>query len=102
MPSVQDWAARAASRIDDEYPMKASGYRARPSEARIAAIIATFAAPILKLLNETRRSHSNGWNEEVCDSKPCPKSKEDEYLTGDEKCTCSADAWNARIDEALR
>lgn len=96
MPSIQDWAARAASRIDDEY--KQHDELNWPSQDSIAAIIATFAAPILTLLNEARRTHDG-------------KCKVFETATEDAEgileldgadCTCGVSAWNARINEALR
>lgn len=96
MPSIDDWAAKAADRIDDEYPH--ARREQRPSVERIAAIVATFAEPILMLLAESRRSHHRGYNDESCDYPPCPASDED---VNDEKCTCGADAWNARIETAL-
>jgi hypothetical protein len=92
MPSIQDWTARAARRICIE--VNAPTLLAR--EERFAAIIATYAAPLVRLLNEARRPHDRGWNEESCDYAPCPKSQEEH-----EGCTCGADAWNARIDRAL-
>lgn len=98
MSSINDWAAKCAERVvtefDDEWT---AGKRWRAQE-RVAAIIATFAKPMLDLLNEARREHSRGYNDEGCDYPPCPKSQEE---NDDEKCTCQADAWNARIDAAI-
>jgi len=99
-PSVQDWAARAARKILDDLVIKHHRIVGVPTEERIAAIIVTFAEPILNLLHEARRTHDRGYHAESCDYPPCPKSEED--ADDDTKCTCAADKWNARIDEALR
>jgi hypothetical protein len=88
---VQDWAARAGAYIRESGPVSAH---------RVAAIVAFFAEPLVKLLEEARRSHDRGYNDESSDYPPCPKSDED--ALHDARCTCSADAWNARIDEVLK
>lgn len=54
---------------------------------------------LVSLLRESKRKHDRGYNEESCDYPPCPLSYEDATLS--EKCTCGADAWNARVDAAL-
>ena len=87
MPSINDWAARAAERIADEPILKK---RDKQWEERVAAIIATFAAPILKLLEESRHVHYE-----------CTREGDEENTTPDD-CTCGADEWNKKIDEALR
>lgn len=112
MPSVNDWAARAADRIDDEYP-HARGKR-RPSVDRVAAIIATFAEPLVGLLRESRRLHEHyeGQPQRCCPQCACESwigdeqvetDDDDEYPANrpDEPCACGADAWNARVDAAL-
>lgn len=84
--NIHDWASQCAERIDGEYDSKS-----RPRIARIAAIIETFAAPILKLLREAKREH-----------RDCSRSM---MIEGDDPedypCSCGASAWNARVDAVL-
>ena len=116
MTSVNDWASRAASRIDDEYITA----KHRPSLERVAAIIATFAGSILNLLNESRKTHhhdpvDNYEHDRDC----CPRCTCDSWdavaraqdggemdaehePNSDKPCDCGADEWNKKIDEALR
>jgi hypothetical protein len=86
--SIHDWASRAAAKILDEYSENIPGigdrYRAT-SEARVAAIIATFAEPWLKLLREPR-PHAT-W---------CATDRREW------ECDCGADDWNMRVDEAMK
>ena len=89
---LADWAARAGAYLHAE--------GVRLSSHRIAAVVAHFAEPLVKLLKEARREHHKSYLAEENDHDPCPKSYEDSSL--DAKCTCSADAWNARIDEVLK
>lgn len=77
--TIQDWATRAAQYISQQ------------KVARNAAVIATFAEPWMKLLRESKHSHVVG----------CPKYDYDDIFDKDDTCTCGADAWNARVDEAL-
>lgn len=101
MASVNDWAAKAAQHIVDEVSEDVQWRNRRlvtPSEERIAAIIATFAEPLMTMLRECKREHSRGYNDESCDYPPCPKSDE---LNWNEPCTCQADTWNTRIDAVL-
>jgi hypothetical protein len=99
MSSINDWAAKAAERIDDEYPH--ARRKQRPSTERIAAIIATFAEPLMAMLREAKREHSRGYLSEESDHPPCKKSHEDYAEKFDGPCTCGADAWNAKIDTVL-
>jgi hypothetical protein len=84
---IEDWATKAARRIKDE-PRGAS-------EDRIAAIIATFAEPLMKLLHESRREHI------LCEDGVCYKATVPEDEMEEAECTCGADAWNAKVDKAL-
>lgn len=86
MPSVNDWAAKAAERIYEEFPISTHGM---PKVERIAAIIATFAAPLVALLRESRRECST-----TCRAYG-------NYQPPYEECSCGADEWNARVDKAL-
>lgn len=95
MASIEDWAAKAARRIVDEYDNRKLP---RKDQDHIAAIIATFAEPLVVLLQEARHSHSRGWNEESADYPPCPLSDEDAKDLGMEKCTCGA----GRLEQANR
>jgi hypothetical protein len=83
MASVNDWATKAAQHIHDELPR----IRNRPRVDRIAAIIATYAEPLIVLLTESKREH-----EEMCANQRI-------VFTG--ICHCGADAWNARVDAVL-
>jgi hypothetical protein len=91
MPSINDWAAKAASIIMGE------DRRARDAEERIAAIIALHAEPLVKLLRESKMEHNATYLREENDQEPCPKHYDEDATV----CTCGADKWNARIDEAL-
>jgi hypothetical protein len=80
---LHDWASKAAQHIYNELPR----IRNRPRVEHIAAIIATYAEPLISLLQESKREH-----EEMCANQRI-------VFTG--VCHCGADAWNARVDEAL-
>lgn len=103
--SINDWAAKAARRISDEFP---DTYRVHNGEVggrayydemervwpdakieRAAAIIATFVEPLVALLWEARREHNTG----------CLAYSN--YQPPYEDCTCGADEWNAKVDAAL-
>ena len=75
-----------------------------PTDANAAMRAAERANRIEALLLETRRAHDRGYNEESCDYPPCPRSR-DEDNSGpgelEDKCSCGAEAWNARIDVAV-
>jgi len=113
MSSVNDWAAKAARRIDEEYPFNREIARPRPTKDRIAAIIATFAEPLVALLRESRRDHHHAADGDVCDGACCPQcccceswpdDPEGDFEptpNSDAACTCGAAEWNARIDAAL-
>jgi hypothetical protein len=100
MSSINDWAAKAAQRIADESHPSIVGSM---SLERIAAIIATFAEPLVALLRESRREHRRHCDKEAsspcdCGSGHCPINAVAREAA---KCTCGADAWNARVDKAL-
>lgn len=116
MTSVNDWASKCAERIAQEYFNGVFGKRKAPSKERIAAIVATFAAPIVALLKEQERKHYHDSDDrDLC----CPQCEcfswsyvadaqdageldaEHESNHPDKPCTCGADAWNARVDTAL-
>jgi hypothetical protein len=90
MASINDWAAKAAERIDDEY----GGRGTSRTVERIAAIIATYAEPLMKLLQEARREHFQS-----CEALLNYDDDGDKVF--DNECTCGADAWNERVDKAL-
>ena len=96
--STEDWAAKAARRIKQGIDAQVANHTYLQEE-RIAAVIATFAEPLVKLLRESRREHSRTYLDEMNDYPPCPLSDVD--AIGDEKCTCGADAFNAKIDAVL-
>ena len=112
MPSVYDWATKCAEKIREwvnhEWSLREfsditvdQGEAIKMHADRIAAIVALHAGPLVTLLRECGRGvHSKGYNEESSDYPPCPKSHE--FGDADDKCTCGADAWNARVDAALR
>lgn len=91
MPSINDWATKAAQRILLEYKHKSPHWLGN-SEEKVATIIATFAEPLVKLLWESRQEH---------DDDDCPMAHPDYVYNSGEPCTCGADAWNARVDDAL-
>ena len=85
MASIHDWAAKCAEYINSLSP--------RPKTERIAAIIATFAEPLVALLREARRSDHEagcmaGWAQVG-------------VIYDDTRCSCSVGVWNAKIDAAL-
>ena len=81
MPSVNDWAAKAARQIVG----KGSG---AVSEECAAAIIEIAARPMLQLLREFTKSHSPSCDEYGDDG-------------GSGRCTCGAGAFNDRIHVAI-
>lgn len=106
MPNINGWAAKAAEGISSEFP-SIKFPDMLPSDERIAAIIATFAEPLVALLREARREHFHSERDTLdC----CPQCRRDLGLPGykctggwpkDGSCTCGASKWNARIDAAL-
>ena len=81
MSSTNDWATTCAQRIKDEIEPGEL-----PTVARVAAIIAAHAEPLMALLREAKREHrddclSSNWS----------------YNT----CICGASAWNAKVDAAV-
>ncbi len=102
MPSINDWAAKAARRVIEEVEENVQWRNrmlVKPTDERIAAIIATFAEPLVQLLKECGcGTHSRGYNEESADYPPCPKSYEDGE---NDKCNCGADDFNAKVDAIL-
>lgn len=80
--NIVDWATKAAEHINP-----------KDSVSRIAAVIATHAEPLMKLLREARRSH---------DVRCLACGDEDEAPEAAGVCTCGADTWNQKIDAALQ
>src|SRR2546430_2375640 len=79
---------------------------------RIAAIVATFAEPLMALLQESKREHYHCDDSWYCCGKCTHQDHvlhEGEYLSshGGEAartsgaCNCGADKWNARVDAVL-
>lgn len=121
MASINDWAAKAARHIEGEIFGKDHRGRTvaeRPHEGRIAAIIATFAEPLITVVRASRRSHYHCEDSWYCCGKcthQCDNYEEDHehdescYVHSHDGeaartkgvCNCGADAWNARIDAAL-
>ena len=79
MASINSWATKAAHRI-----VINCGHQCSMSAERVAAIISTYAEPLMILLRGSKRDHS----------VECA-------IVEDRPCTCGADAWNARIDATL-
>jgi hypothetical protein len=90
---LHDWASKAAQHIYDELPR----IRNRPRVERIAAIIATYAEPLVVLLLESKREHGYDEDGDPCDWWNYIVNEGEEHKA----CTCGAAAWNARIDAAL-
>lgn len=108
MSSINDWASKAAHRIATEITFGVPHVPRQRHENRIAAIIATFAEPLVALLKESRREHHHCDDSWYC----CGKCKSEDHcgitLTSHDApkrragvCDCGADAWNARVDAAL-
>ena len=115
MASIHDWASKAAQKIVDDLPPRRGE---QPRVERIAAIIATFAEPLLKLLAESRRAHhheeDDSWYCCGACAHECDAVEEDpghehddsccvETRRGREQgiCDCGASAWNTKVDAAL-
>jgi len=123
MPSVNDWAAKAAEHIADEFlPQYQRSGKSKTLEAhkeRIAAIIATFAEPLMQVLRDSRREHYHCEDVYYCCplcTCACDNDEEDHehddsctifHIYGDRdgrrenKCNCGADKHNARLDKVL-
>jgi hypothetical protein len=94
--SIHDWASEAAEYIYHLSP--------RPTEERIAAIIATFAEPLITLLNESRRAHRHDglYGKTCCPQCTCHSDDDEEREpNGKGPCNCEAGAWNAKVDSVL-
>jgi hypothetical protein len=85
---LQDWAARAGAYLHAE--------GVRLSSHRIASVVAHFAEPITRLLQEARREHEYNDDQTLCCALVRIRPQ------ADAPCTCGADAFNARIDEVLK
>jgi hypothetical protein len=107
MASIEDWAAKAARKISENAQVvrRAFGPLAYPAEEEIAAIIATFAEPLVKLLRESRREHYHCDDSYYC-CGACDAEDHGPLGGGFANreggvCNCGADEWNKRIEEAL-
>ena len=98
MPSIHDWAAKAAHRIVT--------CERRSSVDRVAAVIAHFAEPLTTIVRDAQRHHDHCDDYWYCcgacdhpdhDGEPPAMRK---GQTAD-ICDCGAQAWNDRIEEAL-
>lgn len=104
MPSINDWARKAADYIESEYCSKP---RHPPTVDRVAAIIATFAEPLMKALRDSKQEHYHCDDSFYCCpqcdciSRGCTPDLEPTPNNSDKPCTCGADAENARIDAVL-
>jgi hypothetical protein len=119
--TVQDWATRAARKIDSE--IFGQDHRGRPvadrvAIPRLAAIIVTLAQPLLDLLKPREHYHcEDGWY--CCGKCPCrctsrgsedhehdeecyPSTHTGEAARTGGVCNCGADEWNKKLEEALR
>ena len=108
MASINDWAAKAAERIQEECD---GNFGCTVSVERIAAIIATFAEPLIALLQESRREHYHFGGDipgtDCCPRCTCqcwPADPEPDFEPEPNSklpCDCGADAWNARVEAVL-
>lgn len=103
MASIDDWAAKAVDYIHSTYLSSP-----RPTRERTAAVIETFAKPLLDLVMESRREHEHGLHGVRCCPQCCCESWPDDpegdfepTPNSDDPCSCGADAWNAKVDAAL-
>lgn len=108
MAHVEDWATKAARKILSELH-DVRHHLFKQKEARVAAVIATFAKPLLDALDAARPAHYHCDDSWYCCGK-CTNSDhsrhDDEFLASNGYrtpgvCTCGADELNARIDKAL-
>lgn len=106
--SIHNWASEAADHIVDEVSENVQWRNRRlvtPSVERIAAIIATFAEPLITLLNESRRAHRHDglYGKTCCPRCTCHSEDDEESEANDPThgCNCEAGAWNEKIDSVL-
>ncbi len=110
MSSIKDWASDAAEHISLEFLLRMGHLKREEATDRIAAIIATFAKPLIDLVEAFRREHYHCDDSWYCCGK-CMHSDhfpthEEDYPSSHDgrvsgKCDCGADAWNARVDAAM-
>lgn len=82
--NISDWATKAAEYLAGERKANINW-----GVAHVAAVIATFAQPLVEALNAAKRGHEVEGEVHACMAH--------HYLP----CTCGADEWNAKIDNAL-
>lgn len=118
MANVNDWTTKAARRIRGDMDYWGDKLLPHDKEERIAAIIATFAEPLMTLLRESKRMHRHDTpldedeTNDCCPQCACDSwigterimTDNDEYPANrpGELCTCGAAEWNAKIDEVLK
>ena len=92
--TIQDWTIRAAVAIARTPPDQ---YRTE----RIAATIATFAEPMVKLLRESIKPHHHCDDSWYC----CPRCQHSDhgksYIGPSDLCDCGADEWNKKVEAVL-
>lgn len=92
-----NWAEEAAKEIES------SASEPRPdgdyTPGFIRDVILKHAGPLLALLHEARRGHDGGYSDERSDYPPCPRYGD--FPDASSTCTCTADEWNARIDNLI-
>lgn len=111
--SINDWASKCAERIMlESFVHVGRTVASRDAvQDRIAAIIATFAGPLMEALRDSRLEHHH-YDGDVRDGHCCPQCCCESWPDdpeGDfepepnknEPCDCGADEHNARIDRAL-
>lgn len=100
MSSIHDWASKAADYIHESYRPR----NLRPTKERTAAVIATYAEPLIKLLRETERKHRHDalYHRTCCPQCTCQSNDyEAEEPNSDKPCDCGAAEWNEKIEQAL-
>lgn len=112
MPSIQDWAARAAQAI-----VAGEGRGMQQRVERIAALIAVHAEPLEQLLRESVRHHYHNEDDHWYCCGKCTHGCEHKGADDHEHyadcfpethrdrtsgvCDCGADVWNERVRAAL-
>lgn len=105
MPSVNDWATKAAQKICCDYTLAryvghASFVADEEQVKELSTIIAGHAAPLVALLQESHREHIFALDSRRGTLRAAIKGCRAKFFP-DDPCTCGADAWNARVDAIL-
>lgn len=97
--TIHDWATRCAEYVDGEFETA----KHRPTISRLAAVIAHFADPLVKLLSESKRLHLHVEGDPYLCCPLCTRCEGTRNSSWNGEChpDCGADEWNAKVEKAL-